>query len=52
MRKFIVTLIIVPSDEQRTVTVSAVSAVDACSKAESLNPGTLARSADVVPAAA
>lgn len=52
MRKFIVTLVIVPSDEQRTVTVSAGSALEACSKAESLNPGTLARSADLVSAAA
>lgn len=50
MKKFTVTLVIVPSAKERTVTVSAMSAVDACTKAESLNPGTLARSADLVPA--
>lgn len=52
MKEFTVTLIIVPSDKEKRVTVSAVNAVEACSKAESLNPGTLARGADLVPATA
>lgn len=51
MSTYIVTLVLFPGDEQRTVTVAASSAVDACTRAESLNPGTLARCADIVPAA-
>ena len=52
MRKYTVTLVIGPRKKKKRVTVSAVSAVEACSKAESLNPGTLARGADIVPVTA
>lgn len=52
MKTFAVTLVRFPSDEQKVVEVEADSAVDACARAERLNPGSLASSADAIPAAA
>ena len=52
MRTYVVTLVLFPSDEQKEVEVLASSAVEACERAELLNPGTLARGADIAPSAA
>jgi len=52
MRTYVVTLVLFPGDEQKTVTVTATSAVDACSRAEHLNPGSIASGANIINASA
>ncbi len=52
MKTYVVTLVLFPGDERKTVTVTAMSAVDACSQAEHLNPGSIASGANVVTASA